>query len=236
VLTSNLNLVLPDKVDAERDRVAEAWIAHGGVVTRLGRFWDPPELEPRAVRIYANDTFALVLAQKLNLSLVSPEDDLLVKLPWSLVKREITIRQLGESSAWSYPSFIKPVVPKQFRASAYDSATALAVETSGLDQHTLVYLSEVVVFTSEVRGFILAGTVQDASLYEGESSLAEARSFLEVAARHESLPPTCVVDVGYIKGRGWAVIEANAAWGAGLNGCTASKVLGCIANATRYAV
>jgi hypothetical protein len=235
VLTRNLNLVLPDKHDMERDQVAEAWTAQGGIVTRLGRFWDPPALDPRAVRIYANDTFALVVAQKLNLSLVSPDDDLLARLPSSLLKREITIRQLGDSSAWTYPAFIKPVVPKQFRAAVYNSASALTAECSGLDPHAPVYVSEVVVFSSEVRGFILSATVQDASLYEGAASLEEARLFLDVAARHESLPPTCVVDVGYIEGRGWAVIEANAAWGAGLNGCAPSKVLGCIANATRYA-
>jgi len=29
------------------------------------------------------------------------------------------------------------------------------------------------------------------------------------------------------------VIEANAAWGAGLNGCAAEKVMPCIAAATR---
>jgi hypothetical protein len=235
LLIRDLNLVIPDKADVERDLVAEAWLAHGGVVTRLGRFWDPPELEPEAVRIYANDTFALVLAQKFNLSLVSPEDALLTKLPWSNLKREITIQHLGESSGWTYPSFIKPVVPKQFRASVNESGAALAAECAGLEPPTLVYLSEVVVFASEVRGFILAGTVQDAAVYEGSSSLEAAKSFLDVVARHESLPLTCVVDVGYIEGRGWTVIEANAAWGAGLNGCAADKVLGCIVNATRYA-
>jgi hypothetical protein len=31
--------------------------------------------------------------------------------------------------------------------------------------------------------------------------------------------------VGFVADRGWAVIEFNAAWGAGLNGCNAAKVL-----------
>lgn len=39
------------------------------------------------------------------------------------------------------------------------------------------------------------------------------------------LPRAVVVDVGFVAGRGWAVIEFNAAWGAGLNGCNATTVL-----------
>ncbi len=39
-------------------------------------------------------------------------------------------------------------------------------------------------------------------------------------------------DVGLIKGEGWAFIEANSSWGAGLNGCEAAKVLPAILAAT----
>jgi hypothetical protein len=39
------------------------------------------------------------------------------------------------------------------------------------------------------------------------------------------LPPACVVDVGRIAGRGWAVIEANSVWGAGIYGCDPVAVL-----------
>jgi hypothetical protein len=46
------------------------------------------------------------------------------------------------------------------------------------------------------------------------------------------LPRAVVVDVGLIDGRGWAVIEFNAAWGAGLNGCDPDKVLPAIVAAS----
>ncbi len=36
---------------------------------------------------------------------------------------------------------------------------------------------------------------------------------------------TVVIDVGYFVDRGGAVIEFNAAWGAGLNGCDPEKSL-----------
>jgi hypothetical protein len=37
------------------------------------------------------------------------------------------------------------------------------------------------------------------------------------------------LDVGIIAGRGWATIEANPAFGAGIYGCDAAKVLETIA-------
>ncbi len=56
--TRGLVLVIPEKADPERDAVATAWEGTGGRVLRLGRFWDPPELDLQTVRVYGNDTFA----------------------------------------------------------------------------------------------------------------------------------------------------------------------------------
>src|SRR5262249_49623979 len=39
------------------------------------------------------------------------------------------------------------------------------------------------------------------------------------------LPPAVVVDVGRMAGRGWGVVEANAAWASGLCGCDPAAVL-----------
>lgn len=43
-----------------------------------------------------------------------------------------------------------------------------------------------------------------------------------------TLPRAMVVDVGFVADRGWAVIEFNAAWGAGLNGCDPEKIVAVI--------
>lgn len=231
----DLDLVLPGKRDPERDRVATAWLAAGGNVVRLERFWEPPpELlqRRRQVRIYGNDSFALVLAQQLGLRLVSPADELLGHLDRPLLQRELAIRRLGEADGYGYPCFVKPLVPKQFRAAVQGSQATLAQETSGLPADTLVYVAEVVQFRSEARAWVLDGTMQDVALYEGEDALAGARTLLANAAAQIPLPSTCVLDAGFIPGRGWALVEANAAWGAGLNGCAPERVLGCIERAT----
>jgi hypothetical protein len=39
------------------------------------------------------------------------------------------------------------------------------------------------------------------------------------------VPQACVVDVGIMRGRGWGVIEANPAFGAGIYGCDPAAVL-----------
>jgi hypothetical protein len=40
-----------------------------------------------------------------------------------------------------------------------------------------------------------------------------------------AVPPAFVLDVGNIARRGWAVVEANSAWGAGIYGCDPAQVL-----------
>jgi hypothetical protein len=55
--------------------------------------------------------------------------------------------------------------------------------------------------------------------------LADATAFITEVVQRVELPRSVVVDVGFVADRGWAVIEFNAAWGAGLNGCNATKVL-----------
>jgi hypothetical protein len=60
-----------------------------------------------------------------------------------------------------------------------------------------------------------------------EAELAEAEAFINAVLSDErvELPRATVIDVGVIAGRGWAVVEQNAAWGSGLYGCDPFHVL-----------
>jgi hypothetical protein len=60
-------------------------------------------------------------------------------------------------------------------------------------------------------------------LYEGEGSLTAAEDFLATEARAAALPRTRGLDAARVEGQGWVRLEANAAWGAGLNGCDAAS-------------
>ena len=223
--TSGLNFLIPDKPDIERDALAEAFSRYGGSVHRIGRFWEPPNFDPATVRVYGPDTFCLVLQQKLGFALCSPEDDLLLRTPVKYLQRTLTRHTIGEARHIVYPAFIKPLMPKQFRGMVYRSEASFTGECRGLTRETAVVVAEVVAFTAEVRCFVLNGRVLSAATYEGSADVADAKNLVEEVARAVSVPRTVVIDVGFIADRGWAVVEYNASWGAGLNGCDPERVL-----------
>lgn len=227
-----LTLLVPGKVDAERDAVSWEWEQAGGVVIRLDRFWEPPRLEQSEVRVYGSDSFCLVLQQKLGLDLVSPADDLILAVPEALSLRSLTCTTLGETPALPYPAFLKPLTPKQFTARVYSSGEDIARECAGLPPETRILVSEVVHFAAEARCFARDGVVLDCAVYEGTGDPADAAACARDVLASVACPPALVVDVGLIPERGWAVVEFNAAWGAGLNGCDPARVLPAIARAS----
>ena len=226
-------LLIPDKADEERDAVASAWVKSGGKVIRLARFWDPPISDSESICIYGGSNFSLVVAQKLDLELVSPPDDLLVKLDPKWVKRKIFDRTLENVGNVEFPIFIKPLVAKIFRAAVYASSQALIDECKGLQKETKLLCSEIVHFEAEARSFVANQRLLDCQIYEGRAELSDAEQFIQDFLLAQLLPPTCVIDVGFIAGKGWAIIEANASWGSGLNGCNAEHILPSIASATK---
>lgn len=228
---SGLLLLIPDKPDPERDSVAAAWRESGGEVLRLGRFWTPPAVDRARTRVYGPEVFCLVLAEKLQLELVSPADDIIRTVPYELLRRRAAIQSLGEVLDSAYPLFSKPVIPKQFSGRVYTSRTDLEQETRGIPRDTAVLQSEVVQIEAEARAFILDGRALTISVYEGEASAPER--FVENLASRTSIPQTCVLDVGLVPREGWVFLEANASWGAGLNGCDARLALPSIEKASR---
>jgi len=226
-------LVIPGKPDIERDAVAAAWEAEGGNVLRVDRFWERPAVASDRVALYGADSFCLVLAQLLGLQLVSPADDLLLKASPALTKRSVRGLTLKEALVEAFPVFVKPLTPKAFRASVWSSAASLVEECRGLPDDTPVLASEVVQIDAEARAWVLDGEVVSCALYEGAADLEGARDIAIRCARELPVPATLVIDVAHIADRGWCVLEANAAWGAGLNGCDPAAAAKCIDRATR---
>ncbi len=230
---SGLTLLIPDKPDVERDSVASAWASKGGTVRRLAKFWEPPDVPPSSVRVYGPDTFGLVLAEIYGLSLLEPSQEVALQMPADLARRKMVAATLEAAFDWSFPTFIKPFVPKAFTARVYESRDELAIETRGMDLTAGVLGSEIVRIEAEARAFILDGYVLDCALYEGEASTAGALLCANRLAQLGLFPPAVVVDLACLEGGTWVFLEANAAWGAGLNGCDAAKVLPAIERATR---
>lgn len=224
-------LAIPAQPDDERDSVADAWARSGGTVERIARFWEPPPLDAARVRVYGGETFCLVLAQLLGLRLLAPDDDLLLALDAALLGREVIGVAVADAQTISFPRFVKPVTPKQFHARVYEHAHDLVAATSGIDPAAMLLVAEPVEFVAEARTFVLDGRVLASAVYEGATDEAAAADFAEIVAATVELPRAVVIDVGLLRDR-WVIVEANAAWGAGLNGCDAAAVLPCIAAAS----
>jgi len=76
------------------------------------------------------------------------------------------------------------------------------------------------------------------TLGETADEVAAARTFAESVVRSSNVdyPPAFVLDVGYIEGSGWAVVEANECWASGIYGCDPIKVLDVLRHACIPAV
>jgi hypothetical protein len=228
----NLILVIPEKADPEREAVALVWQSGGGEVLKLGRFWEPPNLEVSRVRLYGNDTFCLVLAEKLGLELISPADDLLLHIEFDYLKRNVQSRELGLLLDHEFPLFAKSQVPKIFRSGVYQSLADLMLECDGLDSTTPTIMSEIVTIQTEARVFVLDSEIQTLALYEGVDAPG-LTNFATQFIKQNELPRTCVLDFAFLETRGWGFLEANPSWGAGLNNCDPLFAARCIAQATR---
>ena len=219
---ADLVLAVPAKPDVERDAVATAWQRAGGTVVRLDRFWEPPALPVERVRVYGPMTFALVVAEVLALELVGPPPDLLTGLPRWATGRDVVVTTLGSVAAADLPAHVKPLAPKLFPATVVADVARLRQLTTGLDAHTPVLVSEVIRLHNEVRCFVHARWPLTAATYEGEHRPG-ALEFVGAVLAAAGLSCPAALDVGWTD-RGWVVIEANDAWGAGLNGCDANRV------------
>jgi ATP-grasp domain, R2K clade family 2 len=228
---TDLVLAIPAKPDGERDAVGRAWQRAGGTVVRLDRFWEPPELPAARVRVYGPMTFALVVAEVLGLDLVGPPNELLTELPRWATQRDITVTTLGRVGPADLPAHVKPLVPKLFAAAIVRDIDQLRAITVGLDDQTAVLMSEVIRLRNEVRCFVCAGQVLADATYEG-AAVPGAAAFVAAVLGETGLSCPAALDVGWTDG-GWVVIEANDAWGAGLNGCDADAVLPALEAATR---
>lgn len=133
-----------------------------------------------------------------------------------------------------FPIFIKSVIPKQIQSRIYKNKEDIINECIGLDHETQLITSEIFLFDAEVRSFVLHGNVKTCSSYDGICDINEANEFIQVFTKSNKLPETCVLDIGFIQNKGWAVVEANATWGAGLNGCNPSGAAECIVHATTH--
>ena len=223
-------LIIPDKPDVERDAIAKIWQQQGGEVMRIGKFWIKPETKNKRVSIYGYDSFCLVLAQVLEIEMLMPKDEMIAKLNFNFLKRKIELQEVGGINKIEFPKFIKPVIPKLFKAEVFKSVEELDAQIEHIENDTKLICSEIIQVDKEVRSFILDREIKDLAFYEGAGDIDAPEKFIKEFLKEcqLDLPKTFVLDIGFNEKLGWFVIEFNSSWGAGLNFCKAEKVIDCI--------
>jgi ATP-grasp domain, R2K clade family 3 len=232
-------LLLPPRITDDSVRLWRAAGAAGWETIRLDRWAAPEGISPEEVVVYGG--FFIALAGELGVSLLEPRVEWLAELSVELTRRRVRFMRLAQARRLRERAFYKPADDKCFLAKAYESGAELPA-AGVLQDDVPVLVSEIVQWEMEFRCFVLDGRVVGISPYlrngqrvdtpEGEflatdEEFADAETFVASVVRRPDigLPPGVVVDVGVIRGAGWAVIEANSAWGSGIYGCRASAIL-----------
>ncbi len=233
-------LVLSPRYCHDTESVRHAALHAGWDVERLLTWRAPDWLRDFDPVLYGEPLFAAVVAEALDLALLEPTQDWLITLPDEFLIRQIRYGTLGEARMESR-AFIKPADDKCFTAKVYERGSEIP-DSDALTDATPVLISEPVHWTLEFRSFILERELLTISPYlrDGElcqdtkgqwvateTELSHAEGFIHnvLADERVALPPAVVIDVGLIAKRGWAVVEANAAWGSGIYGCDPDRVL-----------
>jgi hypothetical protein len=201
-------LILTPRYSDDTQALWKAAAARGWSVERLGR-WHVPEHLQQAHEpvLYAEALFGPSLAEQLGITLASPPDDWLVRLPEPYRKRDIRLMSLADARRLPAPAFIKPPNDKTFPAQVY-APDALP---DGYDESMPVLVSDIVRWTCEFRCFIRDHSLATCSVYSRDGELQKDNGFTctdeersEVHAFVEKLlhdarvdlPIATVVDVG----------------------------------------
>lgn len=192
---------------------------------------------------YGSQTFCEVIAQQMGWTLKANDFDWLARVPQKFLKRNVQFMTLGEAKKLNETKFIKPADDKVFPAKVYLPGELVVSKVITDDTPTLV--SDVVQFDLEYRCFVLHGCAMTWSNYICYDHINDPRywdmipvmsgkkkfdrltpdKFVTELCRSHIITAPSVVDVGRIKGKGWAIIETNQAWASGLYGCDPLEAL-----------
>lgn len=235
------SLVLTPRLTSDSLHLEKAARQLGWSVHRARRYQVPHDIEDPVV--YGEVVFCDSMAEMLGLGLLEPSDGWLAELPHQYLLREVRAMSHGDLRKVRGRHFFKPANDKVFEAGIFEAGAHVPYRR--IDPEAPVLVSEVVDFATEIRCYVLdrqlltagvyAGKTADAVCNEGISGPA-VRDGLAHAARTEAvlydegwrwmesfladqsvdMPSALVVDIGFIEGRGWAIVEANQGYCSGV--------------------
>jgi|SRR6185436_5320191 len=194
---------------------------------------------------YGSQMFCEIIAQQMNWKLHQNAFDWLARLPKHYLKRQVDFMSLKEAKNLHVKKFIKPADDKCFDAKVYEVGTFKPSDLISEDYPVLV--SEIVKWDLEYRCFVKNGIVYTWSnyLFFGEVNERKYKymipgddirpdQFVLNLLNEIGETPNCVIDIGIIHNKGWAVIETNPIWASGIYGCDPYKIIEAMDGSTSF--
>lgn len=224
------SLVLTPRLTSDSLHLERAALSLGWAVHRARHYQVPRDMEDPVV--YGELVFCDVMAGMLGLGLLEPSDTWLSDLPPKYLLRTVRAMRHADLGSVEARHFIKPANDKVFDAGIFERGSH--VPYRHLDPETPVLVSDVVDFESEIRCYILDRKMLTAGIYAGKNADSICNDGLSTAREkviYESgcawiedflgdldvdMPSAVVVDIGFIEGEGWAIVEANQGYCSGI--------------------
>jgi hypothetical protein len=233
-------LILTPRFTEDSQLLWKAAIQLGWDIERLTN-WNIPDslLTLKDPIFYLEGLMAQALAYKFGIEFVEIPENWLENIPFKYSKRIIKLLPLKEVKNIKTKIFVKPPNDKSFEAKIYNDGEL----PKFLNDEVNVLVSEIVSFEKEFRCFILNRELLTYSIYMRNGILQKDNNFKSnldenyevenfvkeiLLDKNVVLPISTVIDVGYIKDKGWAIVEQNAIWGSGIYGCDPIEVLKCL--------
>jgi len=188
--------------------------------------------------IYAAPGLAERMAAALNVDLITVQETWLSNLPFQFTRRDIQLSVSTKHTyeSLTYPKFIKPCTYKKFPAKVYNDDRQAKAACRDALYYGPIYIQEPVEWEVEYRCFISNNKLQTLAPYKRnmktdkytiyQEEVDNCYYIVQQMAEENCLPVTGTLDIGFIKNRGWAVVELNGAYGSGIYKLTnVNKVL-----------
>lgn len=237
-------LILSPRYSDDSITLRRAAIALGWDVMRLSSWRCPEDFAPEEPVLFAEPLFNQAVAEQLDLAVIEPTEDFLVRLPKEYVGRDVRLMSAAEARTLTVSTFLKPPNQKTFPAKVF----ATGADLPEMPDEDPILASEPVEWLAEFRFFVRDRRVHAWSPYWLNGALARqdddwviepemAKATRELVDRiladpAVDLPFAFVLDAGVIRGVGAAVVEANEASGSGIYGCDPRNVLEVLRAAT----
>jgi len=197
--------------------------------------------------LYGERAFCEFMAQEMRWNLYQNSLNWIAGLPHAFIKR--SIKYMSLEGLQKLTKSDNSICNKRILEPADEPlfSTGIYTRLPRVPSDTPILVSSVCEWAAKFRFVIIDGKVATSCCFQIESIFNEpviwqtnyerdgitADAFVHTLLNHVNTAPGCVIDVGYIKGSGWAVVGTQPIWSAELYGCRPTPFLNALFEACK---